>query len=382
MENTLAIITEIVILIFNLLIFMQLTILKKDTVLSKGIMYAGTGLMLISFFICTYFYKTPEAISSFLCITIPSSLLFFTLSKYKDFRFFTTFCFLDTLTLVITFLSRATEILFGKIPGIIAYILVCAFMCIIYLKGKPYFKQYRTLMETVNDSWGAMALSTFLIYVLLIFSSTYPEPLIDRPEYILPYTLLSITLLSFYAVFLLSLLQKKKLYDLNIKLQKEQRWHRIAYEDALTGMANRMAYVEKINELERSDNHHSIHAIMMDLDNFKKINDTLGHHIGDLTLKKAAEYLNIIFSEDCFQLFRIGGDEFAVVALNASEQLIQDKLYIMENDDQLHEVGCTFSIGCSAALPEQNNSIENAFIRADSAMYEKKAMKKAYKTQL
>ncbi len=76
-----------------------------------------------------------------------------------------------------------------------------------------------------------------------------------------------------------SLFQKKKLYDLNRQLTDSFHWHKIAYVDGLTGLRNRMAYIERINELARirSDDN-SIFAVMMDIDNFKQINDNFGHH--------------------------------------------------------------------------------------------------------
>lgn len=375
--NKLAILAEVFILILNLLIFMQLTILKKDNALSRSIMYIGTFLLLCAFVVCTLVFNMPEALTSFLCITIPSSTLFFIMSKYKDMRFFTTFCLLDTITLVLTFLSRAVEILVGKTAGVFAYILVCLLMLLAFIFGKPYFKQYRRLVENVKDGWGSMATSTFLIYVLLIFTASYPAPLRERPEYISSYALLSITLLSFYLVYILSLLQKKKLYDLNISLKQQQYWHEMAYVDSLTGLKNRMAYVEAINEIERRENRtDSMYAIMLDLDNFKSINDTFGHHVGDVTLKKAAGCLSNVFQGESYDVFRIGGDEFAVISNNVSKETLKQKLCKISNAESENVIDVTFSYGYSQVAPEQDNSMENAFIRADRAMYEMKSNKK------
>ncbi|MBR5157657.1 MAG: hypothetical protein IKW59_07825 [Clostridia bacterium] len=110
MDNTLAIIFEIVLLVFNVLIFMQLTVLKKDNIFTKVLMYAGSVLILGIYFVATYFFKMPEALASFVFVTIPTAVFFWILSKYKDTRFFTTFCFLDTVTYVIAFFSRAVEL--------------------------------------------------------------------------------------------------------------------------------------------------------------------------------------------------------------------------------------------------------------------------------
>ncbi len=378
MESRIGIIAEVFVLILNLLIFMNLTILKRDNITTRLIMYSGTLVMIGAFFACTFCFRLPEAISSFVCVTIPSSTLFFILSKYKDMRFFVTFCFLDTVTLVFTFLTRATEISFGVGAGIAAYAVLCVLMLIIYIKGRPYFKKYRELIEEVKDGWGGMAISTLLIYILLIFTASYPTPMRERPEYIMPFVMLSVTLLSFYYVFISTLLQKRKLYELNIKLQREKLWHDMAYIDALTGMKNRMAYIERINQLERQKKQNDrIFAIMMDLDNFKNINDTLGHHTGDTTLKKAAQYLAEVFSEGDYEIFRIGGDEFAVIAVGVTEETVMEKLTQINENEIGSNTVFSFSVGCSEVQPEQNNSLENAFIRADSAMYKVKSHKKS-----
>lgn len=76
MNNTIAIISEIGMLVFNILIFMELTVLKKDDISTRILMYAGSAGILFLFFVCTYFFHLPESIASFLCVTIPSSLFF------------------------------------------------------------------------------------------------------------------------------------------------------------------------------------------------------------------------------------------------------------------------------------------------------------------
>ena len=88
----------------------------------------------------------------------------------------------------------------------------------------------------------------------------------------------------------------------------------LAYHDVLTGLPNRLAFVEYTNrilsESKVSKDHHAIYFI--DLDNFKMINDTLGHDYGDLLLKQTASSLLSLLSEkDC--IARAGGDEFMII---------------------------------------------------------------------
>lgn len=375
MNNTAGIICEIIVLIFNILIYMKLTVLKKDTKPIRWFMYIGSALILAAFFLCTYFLKMPETLASFACVTIPSFALFFALSKYKDFRFLVTFCFLDTVTLILTFFARMADILGGRIAGIISYVIIVIAMLLIYLKGKAFFAGYRELMKNVNDGWASVGIATLAIYFLQVFSASYPKPLIERTEYLVSYAVLSITILTVYVVFVLTMLQKKTLSDLNKQLTEEKKWHRIAYEDALTGLKNRMAYMKTINTLERElENKTSIHAIMIDIDQFKRINDTHGHHTGDITLQRTAEYLRNSLSEENYRLFRIGGDEFAAIAIDLSEQEVAEKI---EQICKLstEKIGCSVSIGMCKVNPSNNRALEVAFEIADKKMYQQKMSK-------
>lgn len=374
MENSIRIVSEAIILIFNLLIYMQLTVCKNNNLISKLIMYA-VGIISVSvFFVVTCMNILPESSASAICVTIPSFIVFFILSKYKDFRFFVTFCFIDTVTLIFVFFIRTMNILLGNMAGIISTIIVTVLMMFIYVRGKSYFQNYRELISNVKDGWAPIAVSTSLIYFLLVFTAAYPKPLIQRIEYVPVYIILSLTVLSFYAVFLISIFQKKKLADLNARLIKERNWHRIAYADVLTGMNNRMAYVERINEFERnSEPSDIVYAIMIDVDNFKIINDTFGHHAGDLVLKSSAEKIKSIFSEDNYSTFRIGGDEFAVIAKNVTADVLQEKLDALKSSISCEDISVSMSIGYSEVNFEQKNSMENAFIRADMEMYANKS---------
>ena len=375
MDNTLGIICEIVVLVLNILIYMELTVLKKDTKIMRTLMYIGSAIVLTVFFICTYFFQLPEALASFLCVTLPTFAFFFAMSKHKDFRFFVTFCFLDTVTLIITFFSRMADILAGHAVGLIVSVAIVLVMVTAYVKGKKLFEGYRELLRNVNSGWGGMALATGAIYILLIFTASYPKPLAERTEYLVPYAVLSVSLLAVYAVFVLALLEKKKLCDLNEQLINEKKWHKIAYVDALTGLKNRMAYIETINELEREKSEETpVYAIMIDIDNFKLINDSLGHQMGDQTLQRTAEHLKKHFTKENYKLFRIGGDEFAAIALYLTDEEVAEKLESVSMSCAA-EVGCTISVGMSKVNPQNNRALEVAFATADKKMYEQKMQK-------
>jgi diguanylate cyclase (GGDEF)-like protein len=270
------------------------------------------------------------------------------------------------------------DIEFGHVAGSVASIIVIALMLVLYIKGKPFFKKYRELLKNVKDGWASMALATFMIYFLLIFSATYPMPLIQRTEYLLSYAALSVTLLTVYVVFIISLIQRKQLCDLNEQLINEKKWHKIAYEDALTGLKNRMAYMENINNLERNLPKDSrVCVIMIDIDNFKNVNDTMGHKAGDELLKNVATALQKIFFDVGCVVYRVGGDEFVVIALEVAPEYLKSIIDNINKTKEITELGCSVSAGCSDVDLCENNAFERAFARADEKMYIQKTEKKA-----
>jgi diguanylate cyclase (GGDEF)-like protein len=93
-----------------------------------------------------------------------------------------------------------------------------------------------------------------------------------------------------------------------------QREHEYASSDAMTGLSNRRAFMDVgISEVERARRYNShLAVVFLDLDDFKKLNDSKGHHIGDAALKATADALtSATRSNDCVS--RLGGDEFAVI---------------------------------------------------------------------
>lgn len=105
-------------------------------------------------------------------------------------------------------------------------------------------------------------------------------------------------------------------YDITERKVSEERLRCLSQTDALTGLANRTVLHEQITEavarLKRSPTDRKAALLMIDLDHFKDINDTRGHFLGDIVLKKLAERMNTI-AGDGATIARLGGDEFAVL---------------------------------------------------------------------
>lgn len=166
---------------------------------------------------------------------------------------------------------------------------------------------------------------------------------------------------------------RKKLCITTKKLQV------LSSTDPLTGLNNRLNFeaIIKQKTSEVNINKKSIALLFLDLDNFKPINDTLGHHMGDLLLKEVAERLKSCLRSNDF-IARLGGDEFAIILDDIDNQkvvkeLAQKLIYIIGQPYKLgnEQVKVGASIGI-AYFPSKDTSIETLVINADIAMYHAK----------
>jgi len=153
--------------------------------------------------------------------------------------------------------------------------------------------------------------------------------------------------------------------------------------DALTGIPNRRQFDEKLQE-EWSRARRSktpVGFILIDLDHFKALNDSKGHHAGDLALKKVGDYLHGSMRRTGDLVARLGGEEFAVIMPNTSvegctiraEQLREgiDALEIEHDRSPFERL--TASFGVSAIIPGDEQSPSDLLVAADRALYEAKA---------
>ena len=170
--------------------------------------------------------------------------------------------------------------------------------------------------------------------------------------------------------------------------ESEQRLHRLAYFDILTGLPNRQFFKEHLRHMTalaaRQDQ--KLGLLFLDLDGFKRINDTLGHDMGDRVLKAAAERLrrslrasDMVLQSDAPHedntLSRLGGDEFTV--LLSTIKRAEDAAIVAERirttmSQSLHlgdhELFTTISIGI-AVYPDDGATVDELLKSADLAMY-------------
>jgi len=167
--------------------------------------------------------------------------------------------------------------------------------------------------------------------------------------------------------------------DLTTQKTTEQYLSHLAQHDALTKLPNRLLFEDRLSQAIAQAHRHStmVGIMFVDLDNFKQINDTMGHQVGDQLLRVVAERLTYCVREGD-TVARFGGDEFVLIILDVGRA--EDCLAVAEkiseqmsvpfhfSDRALH---ATASIGISL-YPLHGENLENLVRHADMAMYQAK----------
>ncbi len=168
--------------------------------------------------------------------------------------------------------------------------------------------------------------------------------------------------------------------DITPRKEKENLIQRQALEDALTGLLNRRAFTQRMEQCLRecAETGGGMALLLIDLDGFKQVNDTFGHDQGDALLLKVAERLKIAV-RDGDSLCRIGGDEFGVVLHKVDNEAmashVADRI-LYGLTSRPYELGKTLmNIGASLGLAlygEDGTSEIDLFKHADQALYRAK----------
>jgi len=135
--------------------------------------------------------------------------------------------------------------------------------------------------------------------------------------------------------------------------------------DFLTGLYNRNRLNSYMNEIMESEDAPTT-LIFLDINGLKKVNDNDGHLAGDNLIRRAANTLISVFTED--EIFRVGGDEFVVILRNVEEKQIQEYLNKLHKKSKKNDV--SFAVGY--AMTNKSKNIEALLKEADMNMYNDK----------
>ena len=170
--------------------------------------------------------------------------------------------------------------------------------------------------------------------------------------------------------------------DISYRKLSEEKIKYMAYYDSLTDLPNRIFFIDKLSELLKSinDTNSKGAVLFIDIDNFKNINDTMGHNYGDkLLIHLAKKFENWKNAEDI--ICRLGGDEFILIHPNADEaEAISYAKRSLKLFNQPWKIGgkqiyMTVSIGI-ALYPKDGTDTETIMKNADAAMYKAKELGK------
>ena len=167
--------------------------------------------------------------------------------------------------------------------------------------------------------------------------------------------------------------------EISERIQAQERLRHLAHHDTLTGMPNRILFVERLKQvLSRAQWHkRAVAVLFFDLDRFKVVNDTLGHDAGDQLLRMASQRL-LTCLRDGDTLARFGGDEFAaflddIASPDDVPPIIREFLQALAAPFTIdgHEFFISGSIGVSL-YPSDGNDTKTLMKNADTAMYRAK----------
>lgn len=176
--------------------------------------------------------------------------------------------------------------------------------------------------------------------------------------------------------FGMPILLRATVQDVTVAREREREIQLLAHFDPLTGLANRTQWLQKANHaLNNARRRNDLLAVLfLDLDRFKTINDSLGHHVGDQILCRTAELIGDQLRDDDV-LARLGGDEFVILlpriqhpadAASVARKLLDalDTPILISG----HELRLSVSIGI-AQYPADGNDVDTLLRHADTAMY-------------
>lgn len=156
--------------------------------------------------------------------------------------------------------------------------------------------------------------------------------------------------------------------DITERKEMEQRIEYLAYHDEMTGLPNRAMLSKRFKEYSQWARS-SLALLFIDLDNFKEVNDTLGHASGDLLLKDVAQKLLAVVREED-TICRLGGDEFVILLTDMDDQtIVKVAKRIKNNLSQIQTGNIRVGASIGICVAEEGDTLEDMMARADESMY-------------
>ena len=283
------------------------------------------------------------------------------------------------LTLAFTYFNEHKKAKLWFFSIVMLHLYVCTN---IYVTNKTGFHLYYFLVPTgafllfeLKEKFEKITLSVIAIALFFYCENTFnTSPIIELTDEINHLIYQSVFFFNMLEVIFVLTLFANQIETNELKLTKQ------ATTDALTGIANRHYFFEQGNALLSNANHNDrpFSFILLDFDNFKRINDQYGHFIGDLCLIEITKTIQKhCRDQDIFS--RIGGEEFVIALPDTTLQEsnnIAETIRLAISKQQIPIEGqasitCTASFGITSRTNE-NELIKNLMMQADKALYSAK----------
>jgi diguanylate cyclase (GGDEF)-like protein len=174
--------------------------------------------------------------------------------------------------------------------------------------------------------------------------------------------------------------------DISTHKREERRLRRASLTDDLTGLYNRRGFMALADQQLRVARRQGKDAVVMyaDMDDFKQINDTYGHALGDRALMAVARLLTDTV-RDCDVVARLGGDEFTVLALDADgagaraiQRRVDERLAVLNASDAFPTT-ISLTVGFTRVRPSDTAGVSELLARADQLLYQRKRRRRLTK---
>ena len=227
---------------------------KKTTTLTLATM---VPLILLNFLLFVVIGYEKYNVLMLATLSLPSCVVFWFLSKYRDGRFFFTFCMVDTTVLEIVYITNILNHYLTPDSYLVLFIVrMLAYPLIEFWAFKKVRLMFLDVQRRVKSGWGIFAVIGITFYLAITLMMSYPTPVTDRPEYI-PVLVILFVLMPVIYIHIIA------------TLRNQQRLHEISEQESIMALqvANVVARVEELGEAnesfkkERHDFRHKLKAI-------------------------------------------------------------------------------------------------------------------------
>ncbi len=252
---------------------------------------------------------------------------------------------------------------------VIEAVMLVAMHLLLYKALIPTYKRAKIFFDS-----GWLKINLILTFFFIQFLNQYIFTVVDEQSAVTSGLDFVVFAVIFYSILFFIFNAVKNASEINKKTFENNELKNIAYVDELTGLGNRRAYIKytrKQTQNYRKNKNLRFLSVVMDIDDFKEINDDKGHAEGDRILKEIGAFMAEHFKNFACKIFRFGGDEFILLS---EEMNVSDLAKQMEtmNETMLATIGTRMSYGWAKVELGKAKPFEEAFKKADKIMYDHK----------